>query len=542
MCSLTPCLLARSLPQPSQPSAARGCFSVMSSPANPLALPRSGSYGVDGSPADSEDEAAGQRGDSGGKQLQKSPSSMQLPIIKQGWMDMRAAAAAQQPVSWLPSWFVLRGTTLAWHKDSDAARRGQAQGSLSLLNAALVQHPACDDEDSHPDRKQLQARTFGLVIVGEPVHVLRAAHQNMRSDWVTVLQKVKADAAAAAANPAGAAAILSPKSAAAATNAKEALEAGFQKDELCYGCAKEFTLVRRRHHCRRCLHAHCASCSGKRARVPNTGLDSKLRVCDECYTALVEGPSSRNRSTAVSVSVAAHPLAASPTSATATAAAAAVAAPSHASARSAAALAQASDEEEGHDGADEDDGVDALPRSAPSAPAALGDMSSAAAAADGSRAGRTDSVQPAQAVRSKVRATRPAPAKEHSALSSMPAAVAVPSTSTSFSTVTAAVTAAPASMGRSHVSSSSAVGSHYVSLDEESSTDPTAAPAGARRQQQSRGPPKLRSPLDTDGGFFKPPSEQSFAWHAEEPSRDGPRQHRLHKAKKTWWEKWCCCC
>eukprot|EP00475_Leptophrys_vorax_P030095 TRINITY_DN4480_c1_g1_i3.p1 TRINITY_DN4480_c1_g1~~TRINITY_DN4480_c1_g1_i3.p1 ORF type:complete len:435 (-),score=120.38 TRINITY_DN4480_c1_g1_i3:223-1527(-) len=57
---------------------------------------------------------------------------------------------------------------------------------------------------------------------------------------------------------------------------------------------KPFSLVNRRHHCRRCGRLVCSSCSKARMRV---GANEKVRVCDICVTELkdkgTETPSSR---------------------------------------------------------------------------------------------------------------------------------------------------------------------------------------------------------------------------------------------------------
>ncbi|CAG9787241.1 unnamed protein product [Diatraea saccharalis] len=49
----------------------------------------------------------------------------------------------------------------------------------------------------------------------------------------------------------------------------------------CTSCAKEFTIARRKHHCRRCGHIFCGACSEK--TVALTGNTKPVRVCDACY-------------------------------------------------------------------------------------------------------------------------------------------------------------------------------------------------------------------------------------------------------------------
>ncbi|XP_028170672.1 RUN and FYVE domain-containing protein 2 isoform X2 [Ostrinia nubilalis] len=49
----------------------------------------------------------------------------------------------------------------------------------------------------------------------------------------------------------------------------------------CTACAKEFTIARRKHHCRRCGHIFCRACSEK--TVALAGNTKPVRVCDACY-------------------------------------------------------------------------------------------------------------------------------------------------------------------------------------------------------------------------------------------------------------------
>lgn len=54
------------------------------------------------------------------------------------------------------------------------------------------------------------------------------------------------------------------------------------KDALeCMICNKSFTLLNRRHHCRKCGKVVCGRCSEHKTTLKNIGL---ARVCDECYS------------------------------------------------------------------------------------------------------------------------------------------------------------------------------------------------------------------------------------------------------------------
>lgn len=55
----------------------------------------------------------------------------------------------------------------------------------------------------------------------------------------------------------------------------------------CFGCQKEFTALRRRHHCRRCGNVFCDPCSQQRAKLLLFAIREPARVCDRCF---VEAP------------------------------------------------------------------------------------------------------------------------------------------------------------------------------------------------------------------------------------------------------------
>ena len=72
----------------------------------------------------------------------------------------------------------------------------------------------------------------------------------------------------------------------------------------CYGCETMFTILNRRHHCRRCGRVFCGRCTQKtistsllRSARPQTlkpepDADVKVRVCDQCYAEALSVPSS----------------------------------------------------------------------------------------------------------------------------------------------------------------------------------------------------------------------------------------------------------
>jgi|ERR1712192_10818 len=63
----------------------------------------------------------------------------------------------------------------------------------------------------------------------------------------------------------------------------------WEKDSMatnCKICTKEFSLARRRHHCRNCGGIFCDSCSDNKMKLPSSA--KPMRVCDNCYTVLLD--------------------------------------------------------------------------------------------------------------------------------------------------------------------------------------------------------------------------------------------------------------
>ena len=50
----------------------------------------------------------------------------------------------------------------------------------------------------------------------------------------------------------------------------------------CTRCSVEFTLINRRHHCRKCGVLVCGKCSSFKMLVPNIDAKKPVRVCDAC--------------------------------------------------------------------------------------------------------------------------------------------------------------------------------------------------------------------------------------------------------------------
>lgn len=53
----------------------------------------------------------------------------------------------------------------------------------------------------------------------------------------------------------------------------------------CMGCSNKFTVINRRHHCRKCGAVVCGACSSKKYLMPAQS-KKPLRVCDNCFQTL----------------------------------------------------------------------------------------------------------------------------------------------------------------------------------------------------------------------------------------------------------------
>jgi hypothetical protein len=52
----------------------------------------------------------------------------------------------------------------------------------------------------------------------------------------------------------------------------------------CIRCKKDFTLLRRKHHCRMCGELVCGACSNNFIPIPKLSYRYEVRVCSECFT------------------------------------------------------------------------------------------------------------------------------------------------------------------------------------------------------------------------------------------------------------------
>nr|XP_045595606.1 hepatocyte growth factor-regulated tyrosine kinase substrate-like isoform X1 [Procambarus clarkii] len=53
--------------------------------------------------------------------------------------------------------------------------------------------------------------------------------------------------------------------------------------ECCHRCRSQFTMIRRKHHCRACGQVFCGDCSSKYSTIPKFGIEREVRVCESCF-------------------------------------------------------------------------------------------------------------------------------------------------------------------------------------------------------------------------------------------------------------------
>ncbi|KAK3089525.1 hypothetical protein FSP39_004264 [Pinctada imbricata] len=71
---------------------------------------------------------------------------------------------------------------------------------------------------------------------------------------------------------------------------KEAQWKSDQDASHCSSCSKEFSISRRKHHCRNCGEIFCNECSDNKMPLPSSA--KPVRVCDNCQTLLLQRYSS----------------------------------------------------------------------------------------------------------------------------------------------------------------------------------------------------------------------------------------------------------
>ncbi|CAH1794975.1 unnamed protein product, partial [Owenia fusiformis] len=73
---------------------------------------------------------------------------------------------------------------------------------------------------------------------------------------------------------------------------KEAAWTDDKEVNSCMQCTKQFSVSRRKHHCRNCGQVFCNECSDNKMPLPSSA--KPVRVCDACHTSLLERYSAKN--------------------------------------------------------------------------------------------------------------------------------------------------------------------------------------------------------------------------------------------------------
>lgn len=60
--------------------------------------------------------------------------------------------------------------------------------------------------------------------------------------------------------------------------------------KVCYGCEEQFTMFRRRHHCRMCGQIFCHTCSNYSIDGSVVNIAGLVRSCRLCHNQVTEGP------------------------------------------------------------------------------------------------------------------------------------------------------------------------------------------------------------------------------------------------------------
>lgn len=60
--------------------------------------------------------------------------------------------------------------------------------------------------------------------------------------------------------------------------------------KVCYGCEEQFTMFRRRHHCRMCGQVFCHNCSNYSIDGSVVNIAGLVRSCRLCHDQVTEGP------------------------------------------------------------------------------------------------------------------------------------------------------------------------------------------------------------------------------------------------------------
>jgi len=77
--------------------------------------------------------------------------------------------------------------------------------------------------------------------------------------------------------------LTSPEEANVSSHKEAAVWIPDNETKHCMSCEAQFTVIRRKHHCRSCGKVVCGACSSKRLLLEYINPDSLVRVCKDCY-------------------------------------------------------------------------------------------------------------------------------------------------------------------------------------------------------------------------------------------------------------------
>lgn len=145
------------------------------------------------------------------------------------------------------------------------------QHIIPLEEVKLV---SLDDNEQHRNGWVIQTATKSFAVY--------AATPVEKEEWVAHINKCVGD--------------LLRKSGKKASEVHAAVWIPDTEADVCMHCKKtQFTLLTRRHHCRKCGAVVCGPCSNKRFLLPNQS-SKPLRVCLNCYDLLSKAKSNQNSS------------------------------------------------------------------------------------------------------------------------------------------------------------------------------------------------------------------------------------------------------
>lgn len=188
-------------------------------------------------------------------------SSAGRMLVRQGELVKRCRRADK------PFYYVLFSDVLIYGSDakSQIASRWVHHREIPLTSCKVIEL-----EQEECAFQVFSDRKAFVVLAGSPAE---------RQQWVQDCQKAIAEAKAKAgiqdeAEKSAFAAVWTPDHA----------------EKRCSICSRNFSLMYRRHHCRRCGRLACDPCTTKRMILPHIDAKKPVRVCDECARKAAEDP------------------------------------------------------------------------------------------------------------------------------------------------------------------------------------------------------------------------------------------------------------